>query len=321
METIELRALPIEQWLPTIEREYFTEYLPAGGGAIKFVVTDEQAAPAVARGVTMLARQYGMLAAHTDAGQTRLHMLQDVFFALARWLPWDTLAQRYIEGLFDRNGYTWPQPGETRTMADLAAHFGIAPNLLARSRDQWLSQDLWNDASMAQDFRAAMIQMCMVQLEPEEDESAEESPILRWLYGEKVLPGVLRQFNLGARISRTSARAMLVSLCQWLRKAGTPGLLLTLDLRAALRHPAKAGDGPRYTPVALMDLYEVLRELVDDIEHLPGLFVLVLTDQALIAGEAKRTLDNYKALEMRIWPDVRPGDQQNPLAPLVVVRG
>jgi hypothetical protein len=30
-------------------------------------------------------------------------------------------------------------------------------------------------------------------------------------------------------------------------------------------------------------------------------------------------LDNYKALEMRIWPDVRPGDRQNPLAPLVMV--
>ena len=321
METIELQALPIEQWLPTIEREYFSAYLPAGGGAIKFVVADEQTAPAVARGVTILARQYGMLAAHADASQTRLHMLQDVFFALARWLPWDTLAQRYIEGLFNRNGYPWPRPGEPRTTADLAAHFGIAPNLLTRSRDQWLSQDLWNDALMAQDFRAAMIQMCLARLEPEEDGPTDESPILRWLYGEKVLPGVLRQHDVGARISRTSARAMLISLCQWLRKAGSSGLLLTLDIRAALRHQAKAGDEPRYSPVALMDFYEVLRELVDDIEHLPGLFVLVLADQTLIAGDRKRTLDNYKALEMRIWPDVRPGNQQNPLAPLVVVRG
>ena len=321
METIELQALPTAQWLPTIEREYFSEYLPAGGGAIKFVIAGEETAPAVARGVTAMAHEYGFLTAHADAGQTRLHMLQDVFFALARWLPWDKLAQRYVEELFTRNGYPWPSAGETLTQVDLGAHFGIAPNLLARSRDQWLSQDLWNDPHMAQDFRAAMMQLCLSRLEPDADTPPDESPVLRWLYGEKVAAAALRPFDIGSRIGRTNARAMLVSLCHWLRKAGKPGLLLTLDLRPALLTRPKIEGIPRYTPAAVMDLYEVLRELVDDIEHLPGLFVLVLADQALIAGESKRTLDNYKALEMRIWPDVRPGDRQNPMAPLVMVRG
>ncbi len=77
----------------------------------------------------------------------------------------------------------------------------------------------------------------------------------------------------------------------------------------------------RYSPAAVMDLYEVLREIIDDIEHLPGLFVLGCADQELMAGDRRRTLDAYKALEMRIWPDVRPGDRQNPLAPLVTVSG
>ena len=89
METIELQSLPIAQWLLVIEREYFTEYLPAGGGAVKFVIATDGSATDVARGVTDLARRHQMLAAHADAGQTRLHMLQEVFFALTRWLPWD----------------------------------------------------------------------------------------------------------------------------------------------------------------------------------------------------------------------------------------
>lgn len=320
METIELQSLPIAQWLPVIEREYFTEYLPAGGGAVKFVIATDGSATDVARGVTDLARRHQMLAAHADAGQTRLHMLQEVFFALTRWLPWEKLAQTYVEALFTRNGYPWPRPGAALSLADLAAHFEIAPNLLGRSRDQWLSHDLWNDAHLAQDFRAAMIQLCLGGMEPDVDCPTDESPVLGWLYGEKISAAVLRRYDIGARIGRTSARAMLVSMCHWLRKAGTPGLLLTLDLRPALRTRPKTDGMPRYTPAAVMDMYEVLRELVDDIEHLPGLFVLVLADQALIAGEPKRTLDNYKALEMRIWPDVRPGDRQNPLAPLVSVR-
>ena len=321
METIELEPLPTARWLPVIEREYFTDYLPAGGGAVKFVIAGEETALVVARGITDLAHRHGMLTAHADAGQTRLHMLQDVFFALARWLPWDKLAQNFLEGLFSRNDYLWPSPGQTLGLTELAAHFGIAANLLARARDRWLSQEVWNDAFMTQDFRAAMMQLCLARLEPDADLPTDESPVLRWLYGEKVNASVLRQYNIGARVTRTNARGMLVSLCHWLRKTGTPGLLLTLDLRYALRTRPKADGVPRYSHSAMMDLYEVLRELVDDIEHLPGLFVLVLADQALIAGESKRTLDNYKALEMRIWPDVRPGAEQNPLAPLVTVRG
>jgi hypothetical protein len=68
-----------------------------------------------------------------------------------------------------------------------------------------------------------------------------------------------------------------------------------------------------------MDAYEVLRELIDDIDRLPGLFLLVLADGSLTGGDRRRVLDQYSALQMRIWPDVRPGGRQNPVAPLVWV--
>ena len=34
-------------------------------------------------------------------------------------------------------------------------------------------------------------------------------------------------------------------------------------------------------------------------------------------GDPRRALGQYAALQMRVWPDVRPGDRQNPVAPLV----
>ena len=61
----------------------------------------------------------------------------------------------------------------------------------------------------------------------------------------------------------------------------------------------------------------MLREIIDDAEHLPGLFVAVLADAALATGDPRRALSQYAALQMRVWPDVRPGDRQNPVAPLV----
>jgi len=319
MDVIDVQALPIERWLSVIEPEYFTDYLPAGGAAAKFVIADDSAIAHLHHAAEALALHHRMLPVHISAGDVRLHMLQDVFFAVARALPWDDLLQRYIEALFSRNGYAWPNPGEVLTMPDLAQEFGIATNLLSRSRDQWLSRDLWDDAHLAQDFRAAMLRLCIARLEPEAGTS--ESPVLQWLWGEKIGLGLLRQYDIAARISRTNARAMLISLCHFVRKAGATGLLLTLDLRPALHVVPKAAAGVHYSHPAVMDLYEVLREVIDDIEHLPGLFLLCLADQTLVAGDRRRTLDMYKALEMRIWPDVRPGDRQNPLAPLVTVTG
>jgi len=316
---IDVQALPTERWLRVIEPEYFADYLPAGGAAAKFVIADDAAFARLHAAAAGLAQRHAMLPVHISAGEVRLHMLQDVFFAIARALPWDALLQRYVEDLFGRNGYTWPHLGEALTMPELAQEFGIAANLLSRSRDQWLSRDLWGDANLAQDFRSAMLGLCLTRLEPEGD--AVGSPVLQWLRGEKVGLGQLRQYDIAARISRTNARSMLVSLCHFVRKAGAAGLLLTLDLRPALHAVAKGEAPVRYSPAAVMDLYEVLREIIDDIEHLPGLFLLALADGTLIAGDRRRTLDTYKALEMRIWPDVRPGDRQNPLAPLVTVRG
>ncbi|HVC63158.1 MAG TPA: BREX system ATP-binding domain-containing protein [Acetobacteraceae bacterium] len=319
MDVIDVQALPTERWLHVIEPEYFAEYLPAGGAAAKFVIADEAAFARLRHAAAALAQRHVMLPLHVSAGAVRLHMLQDVVFAITRALPWDALLQRYIEDLFARNGYPWPRSGTALTMSELAREFGIAPNLLARSRDQWLSRDLWDDAHLAQDFRAAMLRLCLARLEPEAGTT--ESPVLQWLRGEKIGLPLLRQYDIAARISRTNARAMLISLCHFVRKAGSNGLLLTLDLRPALRAGTPGEAGPRYSPAAVMDLYEVLREIIDDIEHLPGLFLLVLADQTLLVGDHRRTLDTYKALEMRIWPDVRPGDRQNPLAPLVTVSG
>ena len=109
---------------------------------------------------------------------------------------------------------------------------------------------------------------------------------------------------------------MLVSLCHFLRKAGAAGLVVVLDVRQLAR-AAHVEDTLRYSPAAVMDSYEVLREIIDDAEHLPGLFIVVLADAALATGDPRRALGQYAALQMRVWPDVRPGDRQNPVAPLV----
>ena len=314
MDVLTTPPLPLADWLSVMEREYLSEFVPAGGAAVKFAILDDAAIDAASDGLVLLGRAHGMIPVSIEAERTRVHMMQELFFAISRALPWDGLVQRYLEGLFGVHGYAWPRPGEALAMTDLAAGVGVAPNLLSHRVDQWLTTDVWEDRRLVQDFRAALMSLCLSRLESEAGETI--GAVAQWLRGEKVAPALLRAADISARLSRTNARAMLVSLCHFLRKAGAAGLLVVLDLRRLAGTDAVEGL-LRYSPAAVMDAYEVLRELIDDAEHLPGLFVAVLAGAALASGEPRRALAQYAALQMRVWPDVRPGDRQNPMAPLV----
>jgi hypothetical protein len=314
VDVLTTTPLPLAEWLSVIEREYLTAFVPAGGASVKIAILDDTAISGAADRLIGLGEARAMLTVHVDAGCTRINLVQELFFAITRALPWDYVMQCYLEGLFTANAFAWPRPGTSMAMVELAASFGVAASLLARQRDQWLTADLWDDRRLAQDFRAALLRLCLSRLEPDGSETA--GPVLQWLRGEKVPAALLRAADISVRISRTNARAMLASLCHFVRKAGAAGLLIVMDVRQLSRTVAAEGV-LRYSPAAVMDTYEVLRELIDDAEHLPGLFAAVLTDAALATGDPRRALNQYAALQMRVWPDVRPGDRQNPVAPLV----
>jgi hypothetical protein len=314
MDVLTTPPLPLAEWLSVVEREYLSDYVPAGGAAVKIAILDDRTIAAAARQLVGLGQARGMLTVHLEAGRTRIHLMQELFCAIARALPWDSLVQRYLEVLFDEHAYAWPRPGETMTMTDLAAAFAVAPNLLSHHVDQWLTAGLWDDRRLEQDFRAALLRLCLLRLESDEWDT--DNPAMLWLRGEKATAALLRAADISVRISRTNARAMLASLCHFLRKVGAAGLLVVLDVRQLARTAAEEGV-LRYSPAAVMDAYEVLREIIDDAEHLPSLFVAVLADAELATGDPRRALAQYAALQMRVWPDVRPGDRQNPVAPLV----
>ncbi len=314
MEELAPEPLALDAWLDIVAREYLDGFVPAGGGALKIAVADDaQVAPAIAR-LAALAGRHRLRAVAIDAAHTKLHLPQDVFFALARALPWAEMVQTYLEGVFAANAYPWPRPGVAMARAALAEALGIAPPLLNSAINAWLTRGIWNNRDYAQDFRSALLALCLAALETDE---AVAAPVLAWLQGEKVPAALLRAAGIGGRITRAGARAMLVSLCHWVRRSGAAGLVVTLDARR-LHQAGPVADGEvRYSPAAVMDTYEVLRELIDDAENLPGLFVVVLANPALIGGDPRRALDAYDALRMRVWPDVRPGAGQNPVAPLV----
>lgn len=250
-----------------------------------------------------------------DLATVRLHMLQNVVFAVAKELPWERLLQTRLEALVAGAGYRWPEPGNVLALPALAEANGVAAHLLRRDLTQALTREIWQDSALTQDFRNAMIALLELRLDSEDAALAEA--VMGWLHGTLRSVGPLRVAQIGWRIGRQNARAVLMSLCRWVRGCGGTGLLLLLDIRQLHRERRAITEGLVYTPAAVMDCYEVLRQLIDDAEHFPGLFVAALADDAFLSDDLRRSLSQYTALQMRVWDDVRPQGGDNPLAPLV----
>src|SRR6266700_6459450 len=113
-------AVAVDEWLARLEQEYVSKFIAGGGSTVKFVVADESQLTIVAGELANLSQQHNLAYVPIDASTTKLHMIQDVFFAIARALDWNAMAQHFVEALFCRKGYEWPRPGEAVPIEEMA---------------------------------------------------------------------------------------------------------------------------------------------------------------------------------------------------------
>ena len=310
-------AVRSPDWLDLMRREYLRRFVPGGGSAIKFVVGADSDLTEIRHSLEGFARDGGLHVVAVNAASTKIHMIQDVFFAAARSIDWERLAQTWVEELFRSNQYAWPRPGESVALTEVAVANDVDATLLRKQVQQWLAQHIMRENELAQDFRSAMANLCMRRMELGDERAT--APVVEWLSGDLRTIAPVRQVPITAKITRHNGRSMLRSLCHWLRMCGVQGLVVTLDLRQLARTGPKTEAVVWYTPAAIIDAYEVLRQLIDDAESFEGLFLAVLVNPEFRDGDPKRSVSAYRALKERIWPDVHARGHENPLTPMIQI--
>jgi hypothetical protein len=311
-----------DDWLATIDGEYLRDFIAAGGAAVKFaVVLPPVTADDVRTRLERLAREYDFVSAAVDSATTKLHMIDQLFFAVARQLDWDALAGDFVRQLLVANGLRLPNTPDDVDYPHVAALNGYPESELRRDVRDWLIGRVYRDFALAQEFRIAMLRLCQAQLDPSEVVQGEASAIRHWLRGELRLISALKPTLIFQKIARHNARDMFFSLAHWLRVVGKPGLVLALDVSryTAGRRPPEP-DGTLYpTTAATMDAYEVLRQFVDATDELEACFILVTAPPEFLEDE-RRGLAKYDALRLRVWDEVRDRHRANPLSSLVRLR-
>src|SRR5437879_8870481 len=117
-------ALSLGSYLEFLSKEYLGDFIRYGGASVKFVVNPDPAAIERAHaGLAEAAAAEGYVYARIDAAATKLHQIDQLFFALARQVDWEALAARFVRGADDAVSFPVPDaPGEPRVAAAAARH-------------------------------------------------------------------------------------------------------------------------------------------------------------------------------------------------------
>lgn len=308
----------INDWLELLKAEYLRDFIRDGGAAVRFcVIPDEESAFDLRESLRRLAAEEGYTYAFVDASETRVHQVDRIFFEVARQLDWGALAAAFVRSFLTRHGYTLPPSGSLRLSE--VAEANQSEEIYFRQRIHAdIEVEIHHDYAMSQEFRIAMVQLCLAVLEPEGPVAVRAKLILEWLRGELRLISALKDAMIFQKITRYSARYMLYSLAHWLKFNGTDGLVMVMDIARCLtvRQRGVEQEGLFYSGPALLDAYEVLRQFIDGTDEMEGLLIVVMAPRDFLTDE-RRGLDRYDALKMRVLDDVRDRYRENPLSAMV----
>jgi BREX system ATP-binding protein BrxC/D len=305
-------------WLDVIRREYLDDFVRAGGAAVKVAVTeDEPARRALRERMQVLGQSAGFRVAVVDAAETKIQLMDRVFQAVARQMPWEETARAFLARTIEENGYQLPADRTNLTLIALAEANDVPDRRLNTSITDILWRSLFRDYAMSQEFRLAMVRLCRAQLYPD-DEPAVTEAVKAWLSGELRRISEVKRALIFQRIARHNARHLLASLSHWLRVTGSAGLLLILDIaRCPLTVPREQRDGGvYYSRPATFDAYEMLRQMIDSTDDVEGLLVTALAGPEFTT-DVRRSYVQYPALHYRLADEVRDQYRPNPLSALV----
>lgn len=313
------------RWLRFVRGEYLELFIKQGGTSIKFVVpVQEQLRGEIDAGVVESAENAGYIVARVSAADTRIHMIDQLFFRIAEQIPWRELSERVNLKLAAEKGYIVPPEDGPESLVDRLADSNMieSPFLMMEAR-RWIAEGVLRQTLLAKEFRIAATHLCLAEMSGGPDGETKFEVIANWLCGRNRAVSAVKPYQIFSRVSRSNARHLLVSLLHWIRFAGFPGLVITLDI-SRVTLPRNPKDGLLfYTKAQMLDAYEVLRQFIDATDRMKGCLMVVEPAEEFLDLDplTSKGLGAYNALRLRVYDDVHDQRLANPMAALVRVSG
>ena len=310
-------------WLDFLESEYLASFIKDGGSAIKFAVPlEDDIAATLSFEIKARARQRGYVVAHVDAGLTRVHMVEQLFFAVAEQVPWPETVQRVVGRLTEAEHPAPPTLGDGPLFRRLADANGLDADLLLSDLRRKIQAQVLRHKRLAKDFRVAMTQLADAELVGADEAKTVYGVLTDWLCGRNRSVSAVKPYHIFTRITRANARYLFESLLAWLAFAGYSGLVLTIDISriSVVRNPKD--ERLHYSKAGVLDALELLRQFIDATDRLDNCLIVVVPDPKFLDEEIDgRGIGAYEALKFRVYDEVRDRRLVNPMASLVRLTG
>ena len=284
------------------EENYLSSYIPGGGSRIQFL-TGRQGSGKTHMLDYFLGRAKNYKTVSFSARNVWIHDFKEIFFEVLRQCDLEECLRRCGETIVRELGYS---PDEyTGCFTDYLASQGALDPVTKRELRLQLNRMFLHNPLMDNNFACASALLAGGQLgHPLLEEPAREA-LLGWLSGRKdVKLSVLRGLGLSpVRIAKHNARHMLRSLTEVIKMAGYDGLIVAIDDLDMLISADSLAE-IRYTRLKREDVYESIRELIDEIDTLRHVFFLFAFNRKLIDDDACG-IKSYQALWMRIQNEIQ----------------
>ncbi len=310
-----------ERWLKFIRAEYLDAFIKEGGSSIKFAVPfDAASKTSIIEGVRKSAEASGYLVAQISAEDTRIHMIDQLFFRIADQMPWPALSQRVINKLAVAAHYA-PAPDGTEPLVDrIAAANHLEADFVRMEIRPKIEGRVTKCSMLARDFRVAASQLCLAELAGDAGGESMTEAITDWLTGRNKAIAAVKPYQIFTRIHRTNARYLLASLLRWVRFAGHAGVVIVIDMERVLV-PSNPRDGTVfYTKAAMFEAYEVLRQFIDATDEMKGLLMVLVPSREFVDPDSPRGIGVYEALKFRVYDEVHDQRLVNPMTSLVRIK-
>lgn len=313
-EALEAITLGEQEGIWNFWREYYLEDYTAGGGSKVKFLTGKPGSGKTHALLLLLeeARRLGYIAVYIDAHQVPLNKFDSIYQAVLDVVDVESLVTGYCGAVVERLGYHPGQIPPGQNFFNWAQVQGRAADPLRRELQESLDA-LYQDRKVNHNFATAFTQLCAHYLGIRCLAPEQKNILTDWLKGRPLPVKLLKPLKIFTRVDKYNARHMMASLLYLLRLCGRRGMCVAVDSLEALLERGPAGRA-LYGKTARNEVYESLRQLVDDFAGFEGAFFVFAGRPELIHDE-KGGFKSYEALWMRIQNEVT-GSRPNKFADL-----
>lgn len=197
------------------------------------------------------------------------------------------------------------------SLHEMICELESAPIFTAKQNIRRCINEITRNMDIGFSFRIFL--MRLMEAISENDESLIQH-LFRWVKGEKLIGAEKRQSQIYENLNKSNARILLYSLSELLKLADYKGMLVIFDHFESVLPQFQTT--VKYSNAKRNDIYEMLRQIIDDLDFLNNFLLIIAGNTAMLTDEL-HGLQSYQALWMRIQQSYKQDVHVNPYADLI----